>query len=222
MFLSPRVLGFGFRKTLQLLQDNVTSMQNLKKPMVKTNYTQQTNFSISKKICNLAEELDKGEELKQPIGKIEVKKLQLSFTCKKCNTRNHNRMISKLAYEKGVVIVRCDGCKNNHLIADNLGWFGGSECRNIETMLKQRGETVQRIRDDSNGYFEAVAKEELSKIMMTLRTQDLESRNMSKEEFDNKSCINDQVKSYFKTVPVEEGAKSELRDSDNVGNTKKE
>ena len=32
-----------------------------------------------------------------------------------CNTRNV-KVISKLSYTKGVVIVKCDGCKNNHLI----------------------------------------------------------------------------------------------------------
>ena len=32
-------------------------------------------------------------------------------------------MFSKHSYEKGVVIIQCDGCKGNHLIADNFGWF---------------------------------------------------------------------------------------------------
>lgn len=224
MFLSPRVLSFGFRKTLQLLQDNVTSMQNLQRPMVKVNYTQQSNFSLSKKILNLAEEVDKSEELKQPIGKVEVKQLQLSFTCKKCNTRNFNRMISKLAYEKGVVIVRCDGCKNNHLIADNLGWFEGTGCRNIEAMLKQRGETVQRIRDDSNGYFEAVAREEVAKIMINLRNQDLDKNERSQEESAQKTYKNDDGESCsFKRVSQEGAAtSSEIQDYDNIKSVNKE
>merc|ERR1719458_2349337 len=54
----------------------------------------------------------------QKLGELKVEKMQLSYTCKVCNARNV-KVISKLSYTKGVVIVKCDGCKNNHLIADN-------------------------------------------------------------------------------------------------------
>lgn len=43
----------------------------------------------------------------------------------------------------GVVIVRCDGCENLHLIADNLKWFGDE--RNIEEILREKGEEVRHL-----------------------------------------------------------------------------
>ncbi|XP_011865665.1 PREDICTED: DNL-type zinc finger protein-like [Vollenhovia emeryi] len=97
---------------------------------------------------------DRGE-----LGKLEGK-LRLMFTCKKCSTRT-SKLISKLAYDKGVVIVRCDGCKNNHLIADNLGWFSEIDRRiNIEKLMALKGETVRKVMNDVDGYYEALSKEE--------------------------------------------------------------
>jgi protein import protein ZIM17 len=46
----------------------------------------------------------------------------MAFTCVKCETKQA-RTFSKESYEKGVVLVRCEGCDKLHLIADNLGWF---------------------------------------------------------------------------------------------------
>lgn len=80
-------------------------------------------------------------------------KMQITFTCTVCNTRN-SRRFSKLSYEKGIVIVECDGCRNNHLIADNLGWFPDTGCTNIEEILASKGEKVNRI----NGCWEIKSK----------------------------------------------------------------
>lgn len=98
---------------------------------------------------------------RKELNKLEGK-MKLLFTCKKCNTRN-SKLISKLAYNKGVIIVRCDGCKNNHLIADNLGWFKDIHNGiNIERLMASQGETVRKITNDMEGYFEIVANEEFN------------------------------------------------------------
>ncbi|CDJ36077.1 uncharacterized protein EMH_0031240 [Eimeria mitis] len=83
--------------------------------------------------------------------------LTLVFTCCKCNKRSAKKF-SKVAYTQGVVIVRCPGCKNLHLVADRLKWFGEEES-DVETILAAKGEKVLRTltgclgltaRDDSN------------------------------------------------------------------------
>ncbi|KZP08293.1 zf-DNL-domain-containing protein [Athelia psychrophila] len=76
-------------------------------------------------------------------------RLSITFTCTapECTTRS-SHTFTKQAYEKGVVLVQCPGCKNRHLIADNLHWFEDStehgRLRNIEDIMKARGETVRR------------------------------------------------------------------------------
>ncbi|GMG99416.1 hypothetical protein Nepgr_001256 [Nepenthes gracilis] len=72
--------------------------------------------------------------------------LAMIFTCKVCETRSM-KTVCRESYEKGVVVVRCGGCSNLHLIADRLGWFG--EPGSIEDLLAARGEEVKKGSIDS-------------------------------------------------------------------------
>ncbi|XP_058098655.1 uncharacterized protein LOC131243357 isoform X2 [Magnolia sinica] len=72
--------------------------------------------------------------------------LAMVFTCKVCETRSV-KTVCRESYEKGVVVVRCGGCNNLHLIADRLGWFGEPGC--IEELLAARGEEVKKGSVDS-------------------------------------------------------------------------
>jgi hypothetical protein len=70
----------------------------------------------------------------------------IQFTCKKCEHRT-TRMFTKNSYHNGIVLIRCEGCENYHLIADNLGWFKDSKT-NIEDIMKEKGEDYKKLTVD--------------------------------------------------------------------------
>mmetsp|Transcript_14732 Transcript_14732/g.20628 ORF Transcript_14732/g.20628 Transcript_14732/m.20628 type:complete len:208 (+) Transcript_14732:96-719(+) len=89
-------------------------------------------------------------------------RLLMAFTCTVCNVRSA-RMFSKKSYEEGVVIITCPGCKNNHLIADRLGWFD-DESIDIESIMREKGEEVVFIKDiDGGGTFQLADRNQQKK-----------------------------------------------------------
>ena len=65
------------------------------------------------------------------------------YTCKVCDTRQ-SRSFTKNAYKNGIVILKCEGCKGLHLIADNLGWFQDGKI-NIEDIVKDTDEEIVKV-----------------------------------------------------------------------------
>lgn len=48
------------------------------------------------------------------------------------------------------MLIQCPGCKNRHLIADNLGWFKDSRTT-VEDLVKEKGEAIRKIIVDDKG-----------------------------------------------------------------------
>ena len=77
----------------------------------------------------------------RPVGRSKRHDLAILYTCTVCDTRSGQTM-SRATYNTGVVIIRCPKCKNLHLIADRLGWFG--EPGSVEDFLSAQGVSVKR------------------------------------------------------------------------------
>ncbi|KAK4192840.1 DNL zinc finger-domain-containing protein [Podospora australis] len=67
---------------------------------------------------------------------------ELTFTCVPCGQRSRHR-ISKQGYHHGSVLIACPGCKNRHIISDNLKIFGDKKIT-VEDLLKEKGLVVKK------------------------------------------------------------------------------
>ncbi|GAB2280125.1 hypothetical protein Dimus_014762 [Dionaea muscipula] len=52
--------------------------------------------------------------------KLPRRSLLVQFTCNACGERTQ-RLVNRLAYERGTVFVQCAGCLQHHKLVDNLG-----------------------------------------------------------------------------------------------------
>ena len=68
------------------------------------------------------------------------------MTCEVCNHKM-TKTFTKKSYHTGVVIINCDNCNNNHLIADNLGWFREKSV-NIEDLAREKGDQAVRVQNN--------------------------------------------------------------------------
>ncbi|KAF4593053.1 hypothetical protein EYR38_008763 [Pleurotus pulmonarius] len=128
------------------------------------------NLSVGRASWNASQPSTKAPETAAPSAlatsseiKLDVlePRLSLTFTCTagECHERS-THTFTKRAYERGIVLVECPGCKNRHLIADHIGWFKESteegKLKTVEDLLRARGEKVRRGRLDAGGVVEYV------------------------------------------------------------------
>ncbi|CEG63113.1 Putative Zf-DNL-domain-containing protein [Rhizopus microsporus] len=105
-------------------------------------------YSFHTQCARLEQQTAVNDELSEE-EKATKRQMLIGFTCKVCEERSHHVM-SKLAYTKGVVLIQCPGCKNRHLIADNLGWFRDSKTT-VEDLVKEKGEAIRKVIVDEHG-----------------------------------------------------------------------
>jgi protein import protein ZIM17 len=100
-----------------------------------------SNSYVSVQESSSESAVTKSEEEKETYKPSKRHDLAMLFTCRVCETRSAKTM-SRATYETGIVIVRCPKCRNLHLIADRLGWFG--EPGSVEDFLQHQGVSVRK------------------------------------------------------------------------------
>ncbi|KYQ93536.1 Zim17-type zinc finger-containing protein [Tieghemostelium lacteum] len=125
---------------------------------IKRYYCNKTNGSTPAEV-DIHNEDDVNNEFKAVIdsqGQRVEPKYYIEFTCtyvepgesKECGHVS-KKTFSKHSYHKGVVLIKCDGCKKIHLIADHLGYTGfQNQGKTIEDFMAAKGIPVQRYKLD--------------------------------------------------------------------------
>lgn len=127
----------------------LTKKKNLFSPFPKTllktfkpNFSQEpTKILLKKEKDSWSYELN--EKKIKGISMDEKGNFMIIYTCKVCETRQ-SRSFTKNAYKNGIVILKCEGCQNLHLIADNLGWFQDGKV-NIEDIVREGGGQLLKV-----------------------------------------------------------------------------
>lgn len=115
------------------------------------------------------------------------RQLAIVFTCAVCETRSA-KQFTENAYLNGVVLVRCPGCQNLHLIADRLGWFDDTESHQFDLteLEKMTGQKVKRIGDEGGVWQvsleDLVGKEKMQQILQTQQEQQQQNVENDTEE----------------------------------------
>ncbi|KAH6762980.1 Zim17-type zinc finger protein [Perilla frutescens var. hirtella] len=88
-------------------------------------------FRVPTILCSLGDSYGEHKEKKETFStdcqqetaidlKLPRRSLLITFTCDACGARSQ-RLINRLAYERGLVYVQCSGCSQYHKLVDNLG-----------------------------------------------------------------------------------------------------
>jgi DNL zinc finger len=105
------------------------------------------------------------------------KKLAAVFTCKVCETRSI-KQFTEQAYTSGVVIVRCPGCQNQHVLADRLGYFDDQPI-DLDRIARENGESLTTI-TSSGGDDDDVAELDLARLLGPDKLAELLQKNSVK------------------------------------------
>ena len=85
-------------------------------------------------------------------GGTNSRKLAIIFTCNVCETRS----MKQFSESAPVVIVRCPGCQNLHLLVDRLGWFANDDDAHGKTfdIIQQAAQNNKRKSVNDDGVLE--------------------------------------------------------------------